>query len=156
MNTDTKELTQLVLKRLGILERLWAISKKQLDGIRDGGMEVLFDILARKQSMLHELETVERALDPYRATPPDQRLWDSEEEREKCRQLIANCETMLKRILQCDRTSEQEMIARKSEVEEQLKRLDSARVTSEYVRQTTRAPKDGDREEHRRFDMQSR
>ncbi len=153
--TDTRLLADLLAGRLGVLERLYCLSQRQLEIVRNGEITVLLDLLGTKQKILGELEAAERRLDPYRDTPPEKRVWNSREERHRCDQLVKSCETALAAILECDRTSERLMKEKKDDVQKELQRLNGRRVSTEYVRQTTANVASGEGRPQSRLDLRS-
>ncbi len=49
--------------------------------IDQGNVSGLLDLLAIKQKPLHDIQRIEKALDPFRAQDPESRQWSSAEDR---------------------------------------------------------------------------
>ncbi len=129
--------------------RLAPISERQLEIVRSGDVTLLVRLLGLKQQIMYEFEAVEKQLEPFRDTPPEQRVWNDEEERKETGESINRCAALLEEILRNDTLSTTELSAQKDEVEEQIRKTrQGAQVHNGYAKQ---APKS----EIRHFDKKS-
>ena len=67
----------LVTAKLKILELLVGLARKQLAIVEKGEISDLVKLLAAKQTVLSQLQTLERQLDPFRPQDPETRRWNS-------------------------------------------------------------------------------
>lgn len=132
----TARLAELTTERMRLLERILSLSEQQRELVRFGNTTELLGLLGIKQKMMSMLETLERALDPFREEDPEKRVWDSESARDACRTTISRCDLLLRKILECDRESEATMQERKDGLQRQIKQLESGRASGEYLRQS--------------------
>ncbi len=129
--------------------RLAPISERQLEIVRSGDVSLLIRLLGLKQQIMYEFEAVEKELEPFRDTPPEQRIWKDEKERQETGESVNRCATLLEEILRNDTLSTEELATKKEEVEAQLRRTrQGAQVHNGYAKQ---APKSG----LRHFDKKS-
>lgn len=134
--TIMNKLTHIMQRRKTVLEVLLMVSEKQLKLVEIGDITTLLKLLARKQRYLDDLESVERSLDPHRGIAPEDRTWESEEERIECSSTIAKCDQLLAAIMELDKMSEQELGRQKDATQAQLQRTQSqGRAASAYARQ---------------------
>lgn len=137
MSTDT--LSELIAKRLAIIERIVELSQKQLEVVRNGEISVLLGLLGLKQKFLGELGNIERELDPFRNEKPEDRVWTEESKRERCEATIKYCEELLAYVMELDALSEREISEKKDRTEERLKKLDQGTtVHNAYAKQHLR------------------
>ena len=66
---------------LQVLERL---SRRQLELIDSGEITALVKLLASKQTVMNQLQSLEQKLTPFRDDDPDRRDWRSPAERAEC------------------------------------------------------------------------
>jgi hypothetical protein len=118
MNTEL--LAKLIDAKLHCLEQLLDLGRRQYELIDEGRMTALLDLLVTKGNTLEQLQKIERALDPIRDQPPEQRQWPSEELRQQCNERLQQCEAMLQEIIQQERQSETTLIERRDQVDRQL------------------------------------
>lgn len=128
---------ELIRKEEGVLRRLAAASIRQLEIVRSGDMTRLLELLAQKQRLMDEFDAVKRQLVPFRDIPPSDRRWRDDEERRETGAAVNRCTRMLEEILRNDRRSTEELAERKTDVEEQLRRIrQGAQVNASYAKQT--------------------
>ena len=123
---DTDLLAELIQRKHACLVQLRDMGRKQFDTVLEGSMTDLLDILAAKQRGLADLQRVQRALDPFRAQDPDQREWRSPECRQQCAERLAQCETLLREIVQQEKQSERKLVRRRDEAAVQLQGVHTA------------------------------
>lgn len=134
---STASLPVLVGKRLGILDRLHCVSERQMEVVRTGDIAALNELLGVKQRIFNELESVERELDPHRDILPENRKWNSEQERLDCQGLIERCEARLAAILRLDEESGRIMLEKRDALRKEIQKLNGQRASNAYVRQAT-------------------
>jgi hypothetical protein len=110
---DTNRLAQLIAAKRQVLELLGQLSRRQLALIDEGAMSDLLKLLASKQTVLSQLQLLERKLDPFRAEDPERRSWRSPDERAQCQAAIAACEALLADAVRLEKQSEQAMLLRR-------------------------------------------
>ena len=117
---DTDLLAELVTRKRECLLKLRTMVGKQLEMATDGSVSALLDILSSKQRVILELQDVDKALSPFRNQDPDRRRWRFPQARERCARQLAECETLLGRIMLEEKKSELEMVRRRDETARQL------------------------------------
>lgn len=138
---DTERLAELIDKKCEVLSHLRDLSRRQVELIAQGDMTKLLRLLAAKQQQLDQLQTVEQGLDPFRQDDPDQRLWHSAADRQRCRQVAEKCETLLKEIFVVERQCEADLAHRRDQVASQLQAAHSAtEARSAYAPKAEPAP----------------
>jgi hypothetical protein len=93
--------------------------------VEGGNVTGLLDLLAAKQRPLDRLQQIERALEPFRDQDPDRRRWASPEERRRCAEENAECESLLAEIVSREKCAEAELSRRRDET---ASRLDGAHL----------------------------
>jgi flagellar biosynthesis/type III secretory pathway chaperone len=131
---DTDLLADLIGKKLAVLEQLRDLSRRQTDLISDDDIERLLSVLSAKQTLLNELQKIQKSLEPFRSQDPEQRRWRSPADRERCRQLAERSESLLGEIMLVEKQSEQEMARRRDEAVNRLQDVQSsAKATRAYT-----------------------
>ena len=123
---ETMRLAQLVDCKLQILELLARLARQQLEIIDTGNMTSLLKLLSAKQSVIDQLQKVERQLDPFREQDPDSRDWNSAADRERCQQNAQRCNALVAEMMQLQRQAEAEMTRRRDDTAAQLAGVHSA------------------------------
>jgi hypothetical protein len=138
MTLSTENLIQRIAQKLELLVQLRDLGVHQAMLIESGDMTQLLKLLSAKQRLLTALQSVERALDPYRHDDPETRVWASPEERERCAQAAAACEETLRFIMEQERQSESQMIARRDQAAARLESAhQAAAVQRAYVEESS-------------------
>lgn len=138
---ETDLLAELIGKKLAVLEQLRDLSRRQSDLIADGDIQRLLSVLSAKQTLLSELQKLQKHLEPFRQQDPETRTWRSPADRERCRQVAERCETMLGEIMLVEKQSESEMAKRRDDAVTQLHGVhSSANATRAYIQAPTPAP----------------
>jgi flagellar biosynthesis/type III secretory pathway chaperone len=114
------ELAELVDRRHRYLTLMRDLGVQQISLIDSGEMNSLLRVLGAKQRVMTELERAERALDPYRAQTAEERVWRSEELRERCRQQIDDSAALLAEILAQEKQGEGLLVRRRDEAAQRL------------------------------------
>jgi hypothetical protein len=117
---DTELLARLIDRKREVLRQLQLLSQRQQQMVCHGEMSLLISVLAAKQRLLHDLQAIERELQPYRGQDPESRCWKSAAERGRVRAVAAECESVLADIMQLERRCEQELLVRRDAAAAQL------------------------------------
>ncbi len=126
---DTDLLAELIQKKQACLTHLRDMGRKQFELVCEGSITGVLDVLSLKQDVLSRLQSIERALDPFRGQDPLGRQWNSPQQRLQCAERLQQCETLLAEILAQDKQSEQEMTRRRDATAQQLQRIHHAGQT---------------------------
>lgn len=117
---DSSLLANAIARKAQLLELLRKLGAAQLSLVDAGDMSRLMQVLASKDSLLQQLQMIERELDPFRDEDPDRRRWASPELRQACRNDADRCAALLAEIVALDRQSEAEMSRRRDATAAQL------------------------------------
>jgi hypothetical protein len=107
----TERLAALITAKRDALELVARLSRQQLELVRAGEMTWLIKLLAAKQTMLGQLQAIERELASFRDDDPEERRWSSPEARAACQADADRCNALLAGILQLESQSEAAMQA---------------------------------------------
>ncbi len=124
---ETDQLAGLITRKLTCLRRLCELGCQQMEMVHAGSMTQLLDLLAVKQRFLLELQRIERDLDPFRSQDPETRRWRSQADRARCAEELAECETLLAKIVEQEKTSEAALVKRREETAVKLHAAHDAR-----------------------------
>jgi hypothetical protein len=111
--TGTERLSALVTAKRDALQLVARLSRQQLELVHAGEMTWLIKLLSAKQTMLGQLQAIERDLAPYRDQDPEARCWSSPVARAACQVEADRCNALLAEILQLENQSEAAMQARR-------------------------------------------
>jgi hypothetical protein len=120
---DSRQLAAAIARKAQLLDLLRRLGEAQLSLVGEGDMTRLMQVLSSKDSLLQQLQHVERELDPYRDEDPDRRKWDSPELRQACREDAARCADLLAEIVALEKQSEAEMLRRRDATAAQLQNM---------------------------------
>lgn len=120
---DSRQLAAAIARKAQLLELLRRLGEAQLSLVGDGDMVRLMQVLSSKDSLLQQLQNVERELDPFRDEDPDQRKWDTPELRQACRRDAERCAALLTDIVTLEKQSEAEMVRRRDATAAQLQTM---------------------------------
>jgi hypothetical protein len=123
---DTEILADLIGRKHHLLSQVRQLGRKQLELIEVNDLTQLLKLLASKQKILTELQSIERQLDPFRAQDPETRIWRSAGDRDRCARIAAECETLRTEIFEAERTGESRLALRRDEAALQLQGLHQA------------------------------
>jgi flagellar biosynthesis/type III secretory pathway chaperone len=112
---DTDLLAALVAAKLKILELLAQLARKQLALADRGESTDLLKLLAAKQTVLAQLQHVERRLDPFRSQDPEARVWRSPADRQRCQERANRCDELLAETMRVEKQGEAAMIRRRDQ-----------------------------------------
>jgi hypothetical protein len=126
---------ELLRQKEEILRRLVPVSEQQLRIVRQNDLSVLLHLLAVKQRLMNEFESIEKQLQSFQQLPPEERSWENEAEKLSIDSRLERCEAMLEEIIQSDSMSMEELEVQKNNTEKQLKRLrQGSKVFDSYKR----------------------
>ncbi len=141
MTTDTRQLADLVSRKLEVLTLLARLGRQQLAVIDGGDMGLLMKLLAAKQALLTQLQELEKQLDPFRADDPEARVWASSQVRTECQRQATECGQRLTEVLELEKLAERQMVQRRDGVAARLQGVHSAaEATSAYTARAIDAP----------------
>jgi hypothetical protein len=123
---DTKLLAELIRHKHELLVKLRDLSRRQIALVGAGDMTGLLAALSAKQSLLEDLQQVERRLDPYREQDPESRKWGSIQARRACQETAQSCAALLSEIMLLERHSENDLVLRRDAAARQLAGAHSA------------------------------
>ena len=123
---DTEQLAALVAAKLQVVEILVRLGHRQLDLIDAGDAAVLLKLLAAKQTVLDQLQTLERQLDPFRGQDPGERVWRTPAHRVQCQAQADRCAALLSEAMELEQQGEAAMVARRDAVAAALAMAQSA------------------------------
>ena len=123
---STEQLAGLIRRKHQVLMQLRDMGRRQAVLVTGGDIAPLLSLLAAKQELIAMLQTVERSLAPYYAESPEQRHWNSPQDRADCARLADECNALLEEIVQLEKDGAEKMAVRRNEVAEQLQQVHSA------------------------------
>src|SRR4051812_12712197 len=103
MDRSTETLATLIHRKVELLTLLKQLAEKQFTVIAREDTTLLLKLLAGKQSVVDQLQGIERDLMPFREEDPEARVWRSPEARQACQQEAAQAERLLQEILDLDK-----------------------------------------------------
>jgi flagellar biosynthesis/type III secretory pathway chaperone len=131
---DTNTLTQLLAQKCELLVQLRQIVARQTEFINTSDLSQLLNLLAVKQRFIGKLQTIQRQLGPYRGQLPQERQWNSEDDRRRCAELADACQRLLAEVMEIEKHSESQLILRRDEAATRLHAVHFAIQTREaYV-----------------------
>ncbi|MEX2173557.1 MAG: hypothetical protein WD872_04290 [Pirellulaceae bacterium] len=110
---DTDRLAELVAVKLKIVELLAQLARRQIALVGDGQMADLLKLLSAKQTVLAQLQQVERQLDPFRTQNPETRTWRTPADRIRCQERARRCEELLAETMHLEKEGEAGMLRRR-------------------------------------------
>lgn len=126
MELETDLLADLIAQKHRCLVALREMGFRQRELIRQGEINRLLDLLSGRQHAMAELQRIERKLDPFRRQDPEARSWRSADDRRRCAELAAECETLLSEIIGQEKQSESELVQKRDEVANRLQGVHAA------------------------------
>lgn len=131
---ETDFLAKLVDLRHDVLVQLRQLARQQAVVIHEADMTRLLSLLGIKQRLLNELQNFERQLEPFRSQDPDQRIWRTPADRQRCREVAERSESLLGEIVLVERECETNLIQRRDHAAVLLQGAHSAaRATQGYA-----------------------
>jgi hypothetical protein len=134
---DTDILADLIGRKHGLLLQLRDLGRRQLELIEANDLTQLLKLLASKQKLLTELQTLERHLDPFRSQDPEARVWRAADDRDRCADVASQCEAVRAEIVQSERMSEMRLTFRRDEAASRLQGVHQAsQIRHAYTQRT--------------------
>jgi hypothetical protein len=109
----TERLAGLVAAKHQVLKVLVQLSERQLEVIQEAEMTTLIKLLAAKQTVMTQLQEIEKELRPFRGEDPDLRVWRSPVERTACQAQAEAANALLSRALALEQQAETAMLMRR-------------------------------------------
>lgn len=116
----TENLLSCMQERLGILQALRTLADSQATAAHAGDIDVALGHLSRKQGLLEDLQALQHRLSPYFQDAPDERVWQSSQRRQQCRQVVEAGKRLLQETLQLEKNCIDELTSRREAVAAQL------------------------------------
>ncbi|MCA9131406.1 MAG: hypothetical protein KDB22_30190 [Planctomycetales bacterium] len=116
----TERLSHLLQERLDLAIAIKQISDSQIQAARSGEVNVTLGLIARKQSLLEQLEQLRQGMQPYYLDDPDRRQWKTPERREECQRVANECNAILQQTLQLEQATLEELSAKREALAAQL------------------------------------
>lgn len=116
----TERLFACMFQRYELLDALYTLAETQALIASQNDVDVMLGLLARKQTLLEELATVQERLEPYFTDQPDERVWKSIARRELCRKYSEQGQQLLASIMQLEEGTLTELTSRREAVAAQL------------------------------------
>lgn len=116
----TELLLQLMSERRNLLFDLKSLNQSQADSTQSGDINVTLGLLARKEALLDDLAIVRQKLQAYQNDEPEERTWESEVQRGRCKQLASEGDELLRLIVELEKTSLRELESKRDAVAAQL------------------------------------
>src|SRR5690349_10451362 len=123
---DTDHLLEIAALRLGLLEQLHALGRRQLELIDQGDMTQLINVLSAKHHVLAELQQTEKRLDSFRGQDSDARHWRTEALRERCAGVIGKSDQLLSGLLEQEKLAETRLERHRDDAAKRLQLAHSA------------------------------
>lgn len=131
---QTADLAALIDSRLAVLVQLLALARRQAAVIGENDLTTLLSVLAGKQTLVTELQALDRQLAPYQKQLPQSRQWSTDAERTRCQQQAARCEAVLREILVIEKQAEDQMTQQRDAVAQRLATFNqSANAARAYI-----------------------
>lgn len=124
--TDTDRLSELIAAKLQVVQLLVGLARRQIALAEQAEMAALLKLLAAKQTVLDQLQRLERELDPYRDQDPERRIWRSAADRQRCQQQMDACSQALSEAMTLEKQGEAAMVRRRQAAAEALLHVQSA------------------------------
>ena len=119
-NLDTRILAGLMVRRVECLAQILRTGPAAVGADRRRRFDAAVASALAKQRLLDALQNIERALDPFRDQPPEDRHWASPAARATCAAQAAQCERLLGEIIQQERLSETQLTQHRDEAADRL------------------------------------
>lgn len=141
---DGTELSKLTEDRWFVLRQLLELSSRQIDAIDGCRMSDLMRILSEKQAPLNRLSSITSRIRQAVDDDPLARHWESETQRERCRQQQEECERMHLDLLATEAACEAALQKSRIAMQERLDRVDAGRIAAKsYARGEARSTAGG-------------
>jgi hypothetical protein len=122
----TKKLQELGSLKLHLLRSARELSIQQFEVMQSDDVATLLTVLSRKSEILDTLRTLQKDLDPYRDQQPEDRQWDSAEERLACRKTFEEIDRLLEELTQMDNRALEQMTQQRDAMASQIAQFATA------------------------------
>ena len=122
----TEQLAKLVSAKRQVLKIVVQLGVRQVEMIEAGQVEDLLKLLAAKQTVLSQLQALERELAPYRDDDPERRDWTSPAARAACQAEASEANALIARSLELEKRAETLMVSRRDAAEQTLSAFQAA------------------------------
>ncbi len=122
----TKKLQELGSLKLHLLRSARELSIQQTEVMQSDDVATLLIVLSRKSEILDTLRTLQNDLDLYRDQQPEDRQWDSVEERLACRQTFEEIDRLLEELTQMDNQALDQMTQQRDAMASQIAQFATA------------------------------
>lgn len=123
---DGNQLSELINQRWSTLNDLLTLSRLQTEAIEAGRMTELMRILSQKQAPLNYLSELAEALRPIADEDPSARLWNSEIERESCRNRQTECDELHLQLLAIEAACESTLQENRTSIQDEIDQLNAS------------------------------
>jgi hypothetical protein len=117
---STESLFRWVESKLHLLKEMQALSLKQQEFAAQQDLEQLMVVLSKKQSLVESLQHVQGQLLVFQSQNPDERVWQSSERRQACRDMINVSDQILQQLIVMENRSLDNMVVQREIVASQL------------------------------------
>lgn len=130
---DTEVLYALFEAKAMLLRELRELTLQQGDSVSKQDMPELLNLLARKQSLMDRLMSIQEKMSAFANDAPDDRVWRGPERRTACRAFQAECERLVRELLVLENRSIDQMSQQRDIVASQLQQVtDAMRLSRAY------------------------
>jgi|694.fasta_scaffold01378_8 hypothetical protein len=130
----TQRLLSLIESRHRLVTDLLTLTASQGQVSFTEEMPAILGLLARKEGLVDELQQLQSELSVYAYDEPEDRVWDSVQQRTRCQQLADTTEQLLKKILELDSATLDSMHQHRDAIAAQLQHgQDSTLAESAYT-----------------------
>jgi hypothetical protein len=117
----TDRLADLIAQRLGTLDELVKLARRQRELAQEGSLVGVVEALTAKQPYVDRLLAIEQSLNAYRDDDPETRVWRSEDIRHRTRRMSELSQPLLAETLAIENECERLLTVLKEDVGSQLR-----------------------------------
>ncbi len=125
-NLDTDRLALLAEQKLQLLEHLRELTLAQQTLVSEQRVEELLTFLSRKNETLEDLRTLQQEIAQFQDQQPEDRVWQSNDMRVRCRENFRRSEALLAELLAMEDSAITELSQRRDLVAQQLQQYTTA------------------------------
>lgn len=124
--SQTDQLASLIATKHECLKQLVELGRAQSQLIADNDLTRLLRVLAVKQTLIGQLETMSKSLEPFRHDDPATRVWKTPQLRQQSAVRLRECEEMFAQVSQQEQESEQQLRSRRDDIGARLRTANTA------------------------------
>ena len=129
--------SELIQSQEELLQRLLLVSQRQVEIVDRGDPTILVMFLEQRERLWDEFELLEQQIHPHKGIPPEKRVWESAEERQRTELALNRSNKLLQDIMTNDQISFTRAVELKDKVEKDLRRVQVAKTAAPaYMRQS--------------------